>query len=49
MYIQSATLNGKPLNTFWIKHSDVTNGGELTFNMGSQPNKSWPSETALPK
>lgn len=49
IYIQSATLNGKPLNTFWIKHSDVTNGGELTFKMGPQPNKAWPSSATLPQ
>ncbi|MEG9430664.1 glycoside hydrolase family 92 protein, partial [Terriglobus sp. ADX1] len=48
IYIQSATLNGKPLNNFWIKHTDIINGGELTFKMGPQPNKSWPSDSKLP-
>lgn len=49
IYVQSATLNGKPLNNFWIKHSDITNGGELTFKMGPQPNKQWPSSSTLPQ
>ena len=40
-YIQSATLNGAPLNRAWIKHTDVVNGGELMFQMGPRPNKSW--------
>ena len=41
IYIQSATLNGKPLNTPFIKHEDILNGSELIFEMGAEPNKSW--------
>lgn len=48
IYVQSATLNGKPLNQFWIRHSDVTGGGELIFKMGPQPNTQWPSDTTMP-
>ena len=40
-YIQSARLNGKPLNRSWIKHEEIVNGGELIFEMGPEPNKSW--------
>ena len=40
-YIQSATLNGKPLNKPWITHSDIVNGGKLIFIMGAEPNKNW--------
>ena len=40
-YIQSATLNGKPFNQAWIRHSDVVAGGKLVFIMGSRPNKNW--------
>lgn len=40
-YIQSATLNGKPLNRPWITHEEVVNGGTLTLLMGSRPNKAW--------
>ena len=40
-YIQSATLNGKPLNQPWISHEDVKNGATLVLKMGSRPNKEW--------
>lgn len=40
-YIQSATLNGKPLNEPFIKHTDIANGSTLVFVMGPQPNKKW--------
>lgn len=42
-YIQSATLNGKPLNKPWFTHNDLVNGGNLTLVMGSRPNKAWGS------
>lgn len=41
IYIQSATLNGRPLERSWISHSEVVNGGRLVFVMGSAPNKHW--------
>jgi predicted alpha-1,2-mannosidase len=41
VYIQSATLNGKPLNSVKIKFSDITNGGNLILQMGSSPNMEW--------
>jgi predicted alpha-1,2-mannosidase len=40
-YIQSATLNGKPLNKPFINHADIANGSTLIFVMGAQPNKNW--------
>jgi predicted alpha-1,2-mannosidase len=40
-YIQSATLNGMRYDASLLKHSDITNGGELNFTMGSKPNKKW--------
>jgi predicted alpha-1,2-mannosidase len=43
IYIQSATLNGKPLNRPWFSHADIVNGGRLIFQMGPSPNKSWGS------
>lgn len=43
-YIQSATLNGKPLNKPWFDHAEIANGGRLIFMMGSKPNKNWGSE-----
>jgi predicted alpha-1,2-mannosidase len=42
-YIQSATLNGKPLNKPWFEHKDMVNGGELLLQMGHRPNKEWGS------
>lgn len=43
IYIQSATLNGKPLERAWITHEEVTAGGTLKLAMGPNPNKSWGS------
>ena len=40
-YIQSATLNGKPLNIAWVKHSEIANGGKLIFKMGNKANREW--------
>ncbi len=49
IYVQSATLNGKPLDRFWIRHSEIVAGGELVFRMGAVPNKAWPSSPELPQ
>jgi len=38
-YIQSATLNGKPLDTSWFRHAQIAGGGTLVFTMGSAPSK----------
>ncbi|MCQ6959827.1 GH92 family glycosyl hydrolase [Mucilaginibacter aquariorum] len=38
VYIQSATLNGKPYTHNWISHTDIMNGGTLHLEMGDQPN-----------
>ena len=48
-YIQSATLNGKTLNKFWFKHTDLVKGGKLVLLMGSEPNKEWPINKAHPQ
>jgi len=42
-YIQSATMNGKPLNKPWFEHSDIVNGGTLVLKMGPRPNTAWGS------
>jgi putative alpha-1,2-mannosidase len=42
-YIQSAALNGEPLNKTWFEHSKLVKGGTLTLNMGPRPNKQWGS------
>jgi len=42
-YIQSAQLNGRPLNRPWFRHGDIANGGTLTLEMGPAPNPQWGS------
>ena len=41
IYIQSASLNGKSFDKNYISHSAIMEGGELVFEMGNQPNKTW--------
>jgi predicted alpha-1,2-mannosidase len=36
-YVQSATLNGAPLNQAWFRHSQIADGGTLELTMGSAP------------
>jgi putative alpha-1,2-mannosidase len=43
IYIQSALLNGRPLERAWIRHSEIAAGGTLVFEMGPEPNKTWGS------
>ena len=40
-YIQSALLNGEPLNRPWFTHTDLVKGGKLVFQMGPRPNQEW--------
>jgi predicted alpha-1,2-mannosidase len=40
-YIRSAMLNGETLDKTWLSHQDIVKGGELTFQMSSQPNYKW--------
>ncbi len=40
-YIQSATLDGKPLDTPWFTHAQLVSGGRLELEMGPKPNKKW--------
>jgi predicted alpha-1,2-mannosidase len=41
IYVQSASLNGQPLDRPWISHSEITGGGLLRLVMGAQPNQKW--------
>lgn len=41
MYIQSATLNGKPFHKTTLSHSTILSGGTLEFQMGNKPNTQW--------
>ncbi|MGD9265226.1 MAG: GH92 family glycosyl hydrolase [Lysobacterales bacterium] len=39
-YIQSLTLNGKPLSRHFLYHSEIISGGRLELQMGPEPAKS---------
>lgn len=41
MYVQSATLNGKPLNSSIFPAKELLKGGELVLEMGPKPNENW--------
>jgi len=41
VYIQSATLNGRPLNRCWLMHDEIAAGGTLDLVLGPQPNQAW--------
>lgn len=41
MYVQSAVLNGKELNSFRFPASELLKGGELVLEMGPEPNYNW--------
>jgi predicted alpha-1,2-mannosidase len=43
IYIQKVALNGKLYQKSYLKHHDIMRGGELVFEMGSEPNKVWGS------
>jgi predicted alpha-1,2-mannosidase len=47
-YIQSARLNGQPLNQPWFNHSDLAGGGTLELEMGPKANKEWGAATPPP-
>ncbi len=43
MYIQSATLNGRPWTRPWFSHADIRDGATLVLTMGPKPNTGWGS------
>jgi putative alpha-1,2-mannosidase len=47
-YIQSAKLNGKPLESWWIAQREVVRGGTLELELGPQPNENWAANAAPP-
>ena len=44
IYIRSVSLNGKPLNQSFLRHSELA-GSELVFEMGDRPDKKWAVKT----
>ena len=41
LYVQSATLDGRPHDRPWIAHADVARGATLELRMGPRPNRAW--------
>ena len=41
LYIQSATLNGRPYSKSYLSHGEMMTGGELVLQMGPRPNMRW--------
>lgn len=48
LYVQSATLNGRPLNRCWLYRDEVFEGGRLHFVMGRRPNEKWGNDSPVP-
>lgn len=40
-YIQRVMFNGREIETCFIEHSDLVQGGELVFELGASPSKTW--------
>lgn len=43
IYIQRATLNGRPYTRNYLNHADIVQGGVLELEMGPEPNHEWGS------
>ncbi len=41
IYIQSATLDGRPLDRCWLDHAEIAAGGTLDLVLGPTPDKAW--------
>jgi len=48
LYVQSATLNGAPLDRAWIRYREVAEGGRLVLEMGPRPSSWGSGEDVLP-
>lgn len=46
-YVQGLKLNGKPVNSSYLTHGQLTGGGVLEFSMGSSPG-TWYQNAAVP-
>ncbi|HUZ97030.1 MAG TPA: glycoside hydrolase family 92 protein, partial [Edaphobacter sp.] len=45
-YVESVSLNGKPLTRSFLRQEEIVGGGELRFVMGDKPNKTWATSVA---
>ena len=43
-YIQSVTLNGKPLTRMFLRHEELIRGGELRFVMSPKAEATWSTQ-----
>ena len=41
IYIQSASMNGKPWTKSFLYHIDIMTGGEMILQMGPKPSENW--------
>ncbi|QHJ12481.1 hypothetical protein FX988_02738 [Paraglaciecola mesophila] len=49
VYVNGAKLNGKTFDKTFLSHQQIQQGGEISFDMSSQPNTSWAtSKEAVP-
>ena len=46
VYINSAKLNGMNYTKSYVTYEDISNGGEIDFEMSATPNKSWGTSDA---
>ena len=44
-YIQSATLNGENFERTWLTYEEISRGGEICYEMGSEPSD-WAADCA---
>ena len=40
-FIQSARLDGQPLNRWWLRQKEILQGGHLELELGPAPNQAW--------
>ncbi len=47
IYVQSAELNGRPLDRAWLTHDEIVAGGRLVLHMGARPSR-WGTHAPQP-
>jgi predicted alpha-1,2-mannosidase len=48
VYVQAATLNGRPLERAWLRYREIAEGGRLVLEMGPRPSAWGSREESLP-
>ena len=49
VYIQSARLNGREWNSFYLPYDEMKDGGSIEFVMGPRPNERWGTLAGTPR